>query len=259
MEFERIRVMLESCVTESPLFPPTLLYNEGWLLRLVLDWFSTHRDVNHPLAFSENAQWFSEALLPSAFLARYRGDLLAESWTHADGVIGHFLIGDKSKAGLSLLPRATRFVVLEAKIFSGLSSNVTNARYFDQAARNVACIAELFHRANVLPQATNRIGFYVLAPLAQIKSGIFDKAMDRGSIQQKVNRRVQEYAGSKDQWYSEWFLPIFQKTEIATISWENLIETIGEKESTAASSVEAFYKLCIDFNQQALKRKKQTL
>jgi hypothetical protein len=226
-----------------------LLYNEGWLLRLTLDWFSAHRDVNHPLAFSENAQWFSEALLPSAFLARHKGDLLAESWTHADGVIGHFLIGNKSKAGLSLLPRATHLVVLEAKIFSGLSSNVTNARYFDQAARNVACIAELFHRANVLPQTANRIGFYVLAPRIQIKRGIFDKVMDRDSIQRKVNRRVQEYAGSKDQWYLEWFLPIFQKTEIATISWENLIETIGKKDSASAASIETFYKRCFDFNQ----------
>lgn len=240
--------MLESCVTESPLFPPTLLYNEGWLLRLVLDWFSTHRDVSHPLAFSENAQWFSEALLPSAFLARHRGDSLAESWTHADGVIGHFLIGDKNKAGLSLLPQATHFVVLEAKMFSGLSSKVTNIRYFDQAARNVACIAELFHRANVLPQTANRIGFYVLAPFAQIKSGIFDKVLDRDSIQRKVNRRVQEYTGSKDQWYSEWFLPTFQKTEIATISWEELIETVNEKDAKSSTVIKTFYERCLDFN-----------
>ena len=225
--------MLESCATESPLFPPTLLFNEGWLLRLVLDWFSTHRDVNHPLAFSEHAQWFSEALLPSAFLARHRGDNLAENWTHADGVVGHFSIGDKSKAGLSLLPRTTHFVVLEAKMSSGLSSKVKNANYFDQATRNVACIAELFQRAHLRPKTEFRV---------------FAKFMNRESIQQKVEKRVQEYMGNKDQWYSEWFLPTFQQTEIATISWEELIETIRQTDAASATSIETFYKRCIDFN-----------
>ena len=249
MELERICAMLESCATESPLFPPTLLYNEGWLLRLVLDWFSTHGVPDHPLNFSENAQWYSEALLPSAFLARHTGDGLAESWTHADGVVGHFLVGNGSKTGLSLLPRATHFVVLEAKMFSGLSPGVKNAKYFDQAARNVACIAEVFHRANLPPQTAFQVGFYVLAPHSQIERGVFDEVMNRDSIQRKVERRVQEYLGDRDQWYSEWFQPTFQKAEVETVSWEELIAIIGEQESTSAVSIEAFYRRCVDFNQ----------
>ena len=151
MLFDRISILLESCSTENPCFPPTTLYNEGWLLRLVLDWFSTHDIGNHPLNFEKKARWFSEALLPSAFLARRRGDPLAESWTHADGVVGHFVIGAQGKTDLSLLPRATQLLVVEAKMFSELSSGVTKARYFDQAARTVACIAEVFHRANMNP------------------------------------------------------------------------------------------------------------
>jgi len=249
MEFERIRAMLESCATESPLFPPTLLYNEGWMLRLVLDWFSTHNVPDHPLNFSENAQWFSEALLPSAFLAGHERDRLAESWTHADGVVGHFSVGNGSKAGLSLRPQATQFVVLEAKMFSGLSSGVKNAKYFDQAARSVACIAEVFHRANLSPRMAVHVGFYVLAPHSQIERGVFAEAMNRGSIQRKVERRVREYAGAKDQWYSEWFQPVFQKIEVGTISWEELIATIGEQESASADSIEGFYRRCTEFNQ----------
>ena len=151
MVFDRIRVLLESCSDEIPLFPPTLIYNEGWLLRLVLDWFSRNKIPNHPLNFQEDARWFSEALLPSAFLSRFRGDPLAENWTHADGVVGHFSIGDQGKADLSLRHDATQLLVLEAKMFSELSSGVTNAGYFNQAARNVACIAEVFHRVNMFP------------------------------------------------------------------------------------------------------------
>src|SRR5688572_11739872 len=132
MLLERVHALLDTCTTDAPLFPPTQLYNEGWLLRLILDWYATHPGTNSPLMFSAQARWFSEALLPSAFLPRYRGDQLAESRTHADGVIGHFTIGHRGKADLSLTSSAIQLVVCEAKMFSGLSSNVKNASYFDQ-------------------------------------------------------------------------------------------------------------------------------
>ena len=141
-----IQEMLLSAVSSQPLFPPTLLYNEGWLLRLVLDWFSRHSVQDHPLTFAAGSRWFSEALLPSPFPARYRGDKLAENWTHADGVVGHFQIGKKGRTDLKLLPGATQFIVLEAKIFSSLSPGVTHASYYDQAARTVACMAEVLRR-----------------------------------------------------------------------------------------------------------------
>ncbi|MCH7876577.1 MAG: hypothetical protein IH965_14945 [Gemmatimonadetes bacterium] len=41
--------------------------------------------VPHPFALMPRARWYSEALLPSQFLKRFRGDPLAEGWTHADG------------------------------------------------------------------------------------------------------------------------------------------------------------------------------
>ena len=140
---QRIYALLETCTSDIPIFPPTLLYNEGWLLRLILDWFSVHQVSNFPLAFSDKARWFSEALLPSAFLAHKRGDRLAESSTHSDGIIGHFEIGKRGKTDLVLWDNATQLVLLEAKILSHLSSGVKNVKYFDQAARNVACIAEI--------------------------------------------------------------------------------------------------------------------
>ena len=40
------------------------------------------------------------------FMSRFRGDRLAEARTHADGVLGHFAIGDPGTAALSLTPRA---------------------------------------------------------------------------------------------------------------------------------------------------------
>lgn len=246
---QRICALLETCTSQSPLFPPTLLYNEGWLLRLVLDWFSTHQVSGHSLAFADKARWFSEALLPSAFLACHRGDRLAESRTHADGVIGHFDIGHVGKADLSLLPDATQLVILEAKMSSSLSAEVKNARYFDQAARNVACIAEALKRANRLPGDMHSLGFYVLAPHSQIKRGVFATQVSREAIEQKVEQRVQEYGGAKDKWYRQWFQPTFERTKIGVMSWDEIIETIEQCDIPVGSSLKQFYQRCLEFNQ----------
>src|SRR3954467_9914502 len=138
----RIKAMLEACEAGRPPFPPNVLFNESWLLRIVIDWFERHGGDRYPMSVRPGARWFSEAWLPSAFLPRYRGDRLAESRTHADAVIGHFTIGDPGTAGLSLSPEPSQFVVVEGKLFNRLSAGVKNATFYDQAARTVACVAE---------------------------------------------------------------------------------------------------------------------
>ena len=50
---------------------PTEVFNEGWMLRLTLDWMATEGQPDHPLSFGEGARWSSEALLPSSFLPRH--------------------------------------------------------------------------------------------------------------------------------------------------------------------------------------------
>lgn len=253
MAMERMQAMLGSCATDSPVLPPTLLYNEGWLLRVVVDWFSTRNVADHPLTFSRDARWFSEALLPSAFLATKQGDRLAESWTHADGVIGHFEIGKEGKTDLSLQPDARQLVVLEAKMFAPLSSGVRHARYFDQAARTVACVAEVLKRANRHPSELSRLGLYVLAPRCQVDQRIFNKRMDRDSIQRKVERRVELYEGRKDQWFADWFGHTLQQIKIGVSTWEELIKAIREHDPSSADSIHEFYGHCLRLNQQSNK------
>jgi hypothetical protein len=102
MTLKRIQSMLYACDSQNPLFPPTELYNEGWLLRIFLDWFSGQKIQKHPFAFLDEAKWYSEAFLPSAFLPRSRKDPLGELWTHADGAIGHFNIGNAGRGDLTL-------------------------------------------------------------------------------------------------------------------------------------------------------------
>lgn len=249
---ERIREMLRLASTANRLFPATIFYNEGWLLRLVLDWFSMQNSGNHVLSFSPGARWFSEALLPSQFFARQRGDRLAEGWTHADGVIGHVAIGDAALADTTLIDSGTQFVVTEAKLFSPLSQRVTNAAYFDQAARNVACIAEVLSRARQQPESLSAIGFFVLAPQEQIARNLFLRELSTESLQEKVSRRVSEYASpereKKEVWLHEWFLPTLKYMKIDCLSWEQIVNHIQTTDTEFAQELSDFYAHCLKFN-----------
>jgi hypothetical protein len=248
MILNKVQSLLASCSTDKSYFPPTILYNEGWMLRLILDCFSTLDVQDHQLTIPKGCRWYSEALLPSAFLPRNRSDFLGESWTHADGVIGQFEIGKGAKANLVLSSDATHFIVLEAKMFSKLSSGVKHASYFDQAARNVACMAETMKRAPCFPSKFTSLGFYVLAPKSQIDQEIFKKDLNRDSIREKVERRVKEYGGEKDNWLLENFMPAWSCMKIDAFSWEGLIDTIKKYDPDTANELEQFYALCLQYN-----------
>ena len=71
LALDRITGLLDRSAFDDRSFPPTLLFEEGWMLRLVLDWFSSHKNNSHNFSFDEDAGWFSEAHLPSTFLPRY--------------------------------------------------------------------------------------------------------------------------------------------------------------------------------------------
>jgi len=233
---------------ESPNFPPTILYNEGWLLRLLVDWFSTSEVSDHPLSFPKDGNWFSEARLTSAFLPRFKGDPLSESHTNADGVIGHFVIGSKGKTDLALMPDANHLVVLEAKLYSGLSKGVMHAKYFDQAARNVACISEVLRRADCKPNGFSQLGFYVIAPKDQITAKTFKRLLDKQSIKDKVKRRIKPYDRELDKWFKDWFIPTVDIIDIQSISWESVLDVIRENDPETGDSLKDYYSHCLTFN-----------
>jgi hypothetical protein len=244
--------MLLVANTVKRIFPATVFYNEGWLLRLVLDWFHRNRSEGHPLNFAPGALWYSEGLLPSPFLARTRGDKLAEGYTHADGVVGHLRIGDRALANVALAEKASQFLVIEAKLFSRLSPGVTNAKYFDQAARNVACIAQVISERGADPSQLSSLGFFLLAPESQIDDKIFDGLMTSSSIKNKVTKRISEYSNPdrepKEEWFERWFLPTLSGIKIKTMSWENVIRSIDVNDPAFAADLNRYYEHCLEYN-----------
>ena len=244
----RIKAMLESCQAGEPPFPPNVLYNESWLLRIVIDWFVRQGGDRYPLSPMAGARWFSEAWLPSAFLPRYRGDRLAESRTHADGVVGHFTIGDPGTAGLALDPEASQFIIIEGKLFNPLSAGVKNAPYYDQAARSVACMAESLRRAGRDPESVDDLAFLLIAPQARIDDGAFAWDTSIDAIRRKVRRRVEDYAGERDAWFHDWFEPTLQRIEVRSLSWEEIIDVIAFHSVESGQVVDSFYGECLRFN-----------
>ena len=178
---DEILQLLKNADQPGSNIPPTLLYNEGWMLRIILQEIKNKKIIHSDLSFQDNnVDWFSEALLPSPFKARTRGDKHSETWTHADGVVGKFNIGgQKNKGGLALKDSCDFFYVTEAKMYSKLSAGTTNSKNYNQAARYVACIAKLISENKTI-QIDNfkKLGFYVLLPEEQIKKETFLSIFD---------------------------------------------------------------------------------
>ena len=250
--FERIKGILERSDTNERVMPPTELYNEGWLLRAALDWFAEHPTESHELAVPEGACWYSEALLPSQFLARWRGDPLTETHTHADGAVGQFRIGELGAGDLALDGGAKHFVVLEAKLNSKLASGIKNAPGYDQAARNVACMGHIMAQAGCRPETTETLGFFVVAPASQIERGVFGSQLNKESIEQKVSQRVADYEDAeRKSWLDEWFAPMLRRMRVAAISWEDVSAAIASADEPSGRSFMEFYERCLRYNRLA--------
>lgn len=233
---------------DSPHFRPTEIYNECWLIKIVLSLASTIPPDEFPLSFLSGSSWFSEALLPTVFKPRQQKDPLGEARTNADGVIGHFEIGKKAKADFELEKDAKQFSVVEAKINVPLSKGVINAPYFDQAARNVACMAESLARADLSPSSIDRLAFIILAPERSIKKCTFEQEMTKDSIQAKTEQRVSAYQGEKEVWYRDWFIPTLDRIQLHTLSWEQTIDWLTKFKPDAREQLVDFYSKCLEYN-----------
>ena len=252
--------MLESSASDAATIPPTILYNEGWLLRLVLALAA--RGLNGlPFAFQPQARWFSEGLLESPFRPRFRADPLAEGRTHADGVVGHFRVTDRTKAGVELTAAATQFVICEAKMFSALSRGTRRAPTFNQAARNVSCLA--WTLAQVRPRRPlteyTSVGFFILAPESQIQARVFAAEMTRQALAASIEARVGFYdaehrVAKLDPWLHEWALPLLDgasQFRFDCISWESVIQRIAEQDAACGDRMRSFYAECLRYNAPA--------
>lgn len=291
---EQIREILNKAATEQTNIQPTLLYNEGWMLRLVLDWLAKNRGIKCKeidieqedkddkkeieLSIPDGCKWFSEALLPSPFL---RGNK-REGYTHADGAVGKFCIGclqnsksvsddncatgkfcpepgtaGRNKGKLSLKPDCDFFYVIEAKMGSSLSAGITNDQNYNQAARSIACIAELLAQQKVTGEEIKNfkhLGFYVFLPekhpdlknISDENKGL-NKILHKEKIKTAIGHRIGSLDNESIRWLKENLdynksNSFLNKLKIKAITWEEILKAIGN------SSLNEFYEKCKIYN-----------
>lgn len=208
---------------------PTELYNEGWLLRLTLSAAQAGQLHQREFELFADSTWFCEALLPTQFKAKRGGDNLAETRTHADAAVGHIKVGSKGKADLTLQKDPTQLCIFEAKMYSRLAPGTTNFQDYNQAARNVACIAELISTQQAHVSAFQHLAFYVLTPADASTNHETHEYLKKNRIEEAVRRRVEAYRGrddyeAKNTWFEECFMPTLKRIEIALLHWEHVVQ-----------------------------------
>ncbi len=220
---------------------PTLMYNEGWLLRIVLDWYFRRAKTSPQAIFHKDSRWFSEGRLSSQFLARFKGDKLAEAHTSADGIVGHFEIVQRSEIRPSR--DAKQLLILEAKLSSKLSTGTKRAPGYDQAARSVACLAHISGEAGLNPNEFSCYGFYVIVPSKRVSD--FTAQTTKDSIRRTVKDRVDAYGADKLDWYKQTFLPHFEAMDVRVVKWENLLDDM--ESNGAERKYRDFYMTCCKY------------
>jgi len=247
--FELVISLLRDAHREdSPLCAPEDLYNEGWLLRLSLALESAGVSCL-PFRLLEEAIWLSEPLLYSPFQARTRGDELAERHTQADAVVGHVAIAKQAKRGLRLRAEARQFIVIESKLGSPLQPGTQNAPDYDQAVRNVVCMAEILKRAERPVAEMDSLGFYVISPASKIAE--HKPLLEVESMEQKVAERIAGYPSPDrerlEKWRKEWFDPLVQRAEIRCVAWEDVVDSSRRASREYGDHFQQFYDRCIGF------------
>ena len=264
---KRLFSILQSCASENKdghRFPPTEVFNEGWMLRLVLDVLQTVDVPGHPLNFLDGATWYSEARLSTPFHPTTKRDPLGEGFTKADAVIGDVDFRGNTKAGLRLPQGARQFIVVEAKMFSNLSSGTTNAPGYDQAARNVACMAATIMESKIPLDALKSVGFFVVAPNLKMRqqrkpNTNLEACLEPDAIRSAVKKRIEGYArASRDhdvlrltQWEEQvvHLVDRLKQTDrLRVLDWKKeIIQPIADLDDPTGEELFRFYDRCLEY------------
>lgn len=228
------------------IFAETLVFNEGWLLRGILErWRKCELTTKFPfLPFPDNIKIYSEAQLRTPFKKRSQDDNQGEGHTHVDGIVGDFSING-TKSGVVLNRDCRYLAVFEAKMYSGLSDRVKNVADYSQVSRTLACIVN-----SALETSLSSIHFIVAYPKNNVKiePARYNKSCVKKEIEKRLdgykqtdlaNRADKRFSAFEKQWRS-----VLRNINVEFITWEDVLEEFGDKD------IMKFYKLCKKYNRE---------
>jgi hypothetical protein len=162
---------------------PTEIFNEGWMTRLLV--YQSIKEkliIDGLIDFVKNKNWSSEGLISSPFVKAKKN---REGYTHADMTLGDFAIDYKGRGEITVSDSAINFGIIEAKMGRNLSQGTTHAPDYNQASRNLACIAE-----NVKNE-TCKTFFTVVAPITMIKHHKIMEQTEKGFMIKQIKHRFE--------------------------------------------------------------------
>jgi len=226
---------------EAPkrLFPETEIFNERWLLRLVLkEWLTGSGGSQFGfLPFPDGVTAYSEGQLYTPFK---RGSH-REGNTHVDGIVGDFSIKD-TKSGIELKSDLRYIAAFEAKLYASLSADVTYAPGYDQVSRTAACLINSVVRAR--PQPTYSAHLVIVH--AKKNKYIHSADYEEDYIERSVAKRLEPFTAAEErsdaiERFAAGWKEVFERLEVHFLTWEEVVADIGDRE------LSRFYDLCKEF------------
>jgi len=219
--------IIKSINLSNPNINPTEIYNEGWMTRLFVYFSIQDKLTIKNIDFSEIKNWCSEAVISSPFQPRMRGDKLGEGFTHADMTIGDFKVDFNTSGEIILDKSAEKFGIIEAKMGSNLSQGTKNAPNYNQASRNLACIAE-----KTLESNSCKTFFGIVAPKTQLKLHKLDEQIDKEFMLLQITKRFEMYPEEfRLKKRMNEILEKAKKTEVWVMSYEEWLDSFTKNET----------------------------
>jgi len=212
---------------------PTEIFNEGWMIRLLV--YQSLKDkinIDGLIDFNSVKNWSSEGLISSPFVKTSKNK---EGYTHADMSLGDFSINYESRGDIIVNENASTFGIIEAKMKSNLSQKTTNAPNYNQASRNLACIAE-----NVKNESCQTF-FAVVAPSKMIEKHNISGQVEKDIMIHQISKRFELSGLAVDME----LIKRAKKCRIKVLSYEDWIDMLSDKSKDV---INEFYMNCLKWN-----------
>ena len=247
--YQAVEKLMHCCDEISPI-ARSEVFNETWMLRLTLALLHDYTDVfsieegkktiMEDIQKAVRKRWISEGGLHPAFEN--------EGATWADAVVGDVDLGEEMKREIVVNTKnqpITGIIVIEAKIGSKLSEGITHEKKnYNQAARNIACLARLVH--NEGEELISKSRFFVFGPTKKVKNwkGCQDnqklfggKSNEESTLLRQIEGRAKEFG---DESFFDAVKEVFKRS--AVISWEDVINSMqNEKQYENLKLLAQFY------------------
>lgn len=229
---QNIIEIIKSIETSQPNVNPTVIYNEGWMTRLLVIESIQEKLKLESIDFSNISNWTSEALISSPFIQTKSH---REGYTHADIAIGDFRVDYLKRGEIEIQADAKLFGIIEAKMGSNLSQGTTHVSDYNQACRNLVCIA-----SNIINKTDCKTFFYVVAPESKISHHQVQAQIELQFVLKQIEQRFNLHSSENDiiQKLPE-VISYVKQCDIKVISYEEWISLITNTD--AKSLLQSFY------------------